>query len=298
MQKIIGNERTIKPTAEAVLARTREIIEAAQRGQSLCRTGQTPKESSRPEGTLKRSATSFPIQSCFPLNDEEWRLFVCLPGMAGMSGIPKKYLTGTPKYPEGTMLKYVDDSVRKMLYIYLKNIADAKEMGKGVIFSGGQSSGKTSCLALIAEAWGRKNGTQKKLSEWNPHYVPTMKYIQHNEFCNEYNSYPPDSLKLDWREGLKRLSNVDLLLYDDIGAGALTSIGSTNLLSVMESRICNNLVTCFTMNGKLEDLKSTSDGNLRRLAEKLKDALMAPVNFPNVDKREYTAWGDLGGVEK
>ncbi|HEY3379731.1 MAG TPA: hypothetical protein VGL77_19830 [Armatimonadota bacterium] len=240
--------------------------------------------------TAPSSQPSPPIfPTDFPATAEEWQAFCATPSIAGMAGFEAKYVDGSKRISGIT-----DAPARKIIRHYLEHIAWAHEHGKGLALCGGQGSGKTSVLALVAEAWGRKFGVRRHTDpawRFSPE-VPTMLYESGPAFALQHNMIPAESEREMKQAHLKRMCAVDLLLFDDLGSGDLSRNSGPALMTVFEYRITTGKVTCVTINGKLDDLKRVP--MMERLPDKLLDVIVRPIPFPATSRREAVPWDEIG----
>lgn len=123
-------------------------------------------------------------------------------------------------------------------YVIVAKMLDIKETG--IYLHGSIGSGKTYLMACLANDYARSG--------------KTVSFIRLGELLSELKGLFDDEEALNSRLQALRIS--DLLIIDDIGSENVTNWGRDDILfNALNHRMENQLLTCFTSNLSLKELK-------------------------------------------
>ena len=137
-------------------------------------------------------------------------------------------------------LKKGDNQLRKVGEKYCDNFKKCKEKGLGFLFIGNPGNGKTYLSNCIAN----------RLLE---NYIPVIS-VSINSLLDRirktYNTWGQEAED----EIIRRLSNADLLIIDDLGTEQLTDWSRSKIYNIIDSRYRNELPLIITTNKTIEDI--------------------------------------------
>jgi DNA replication protein DnaC len=172
---------------------------------------------------------------------------------------------------------------------YLAQLEPLAAEGVGLIFEGTVGAGKTSCLALIAEAEARRLGDVPmgplawKFGERSPRLL----YLTMPELADFLLQRNTDE---DWERRFDRLKELRVLFLDEVGTEYLEPFGLNRLFVLLDHRTQNNRVTHLALNGRMEELARTAVG------ARLYDRLLASnpvVTLTGASKRRPRTLAEL-----
>lgn len=212
--------------------------------------------------------------------------------VAGAAGFRQEHL--------GVTLAGVDaghdpSKVRAALADYLGALPRAAERGLGLVLEGGMGTGKTSALALIAEAAGRTFGLYDaaSCSGLYPTYRPQVRYLlmpQLARFLMERVAGVEGQTR--WRDEFDILKRAKFLLIDEFNAFYMDEYGTDKYLELMDERFSDRRVTCVALNGALADLRGHAIQ--ARIIEKMKPKMIL-LRFPGASRRQWATLAELQG---
>lgn len=151
-------------------------------------------------------------------------------------------------------------------YLYVENfIADFKDKGKGIyLYSATKGSGKTRLAISILNALIKK-------------YKVAAMYISSVNMLNEIKHTFRDDTTLNSYDVIKRISDVDVLLIDDLGVEKATGWSEEIITQVLENRMNFKKVTLFTSNMRISELDSKyKNGRVSSRIEKMTFEITMP----------------------
>lgn len=162
---------------------------------------------------------------------------------------------GFPASAIDPKLERVPADIRETVKLYLDTLPGRLAAGDGIIFIGGVGAGKTTALALIAQAAPSSGGVM--FTTMNNLFDELFRVGSRND-----------------EGGVKRVEDMyaakwSLLLLDDVGTeygGA--ELAMTRFHQLMEYRYSNKLATCISTNLSAEILKKNMPRIYDRLAER------------------------------
>ncbi len=176
----------------------------------------------------------------------------------------------------------VTDKKRVKLIKWLKEFYDnydPSKINKGLYLHGSFGSGKTFLLSALLNELREKKDVRYELI-----YYPELLRNLKNDFREVDNK-------------VSYLSNVEILVLDDIGAEKVTEWGRDEILgTILQHRMNNNLTTFFTSNLNIEELEKKLSGeagsidfiNASRIIERIKhlttDMELISINHRNIHK--------------
>jgi DNA replication protein DnaC len=225
---------------------------------------------------------------------------------AGRAGLPEKFSGyGRSLAWLVTEQPLVYPSIRR----YLENIERAVKVGRGLILAGGRGTGKTSTLALIAEAAHRTltvheeqqliyHEIEKDIKKYRTVYILRSIQTQYERmtrlapFLSRFTYGADAQREQDSRFNL--LQTVPFLLIDELGLGEFRNDAESLFFEIIESRIEAALPTCFAMNGTIDELHSTANSTMLRLLDKLKPG---SIYLQYAGESRRTTWGSSKDLE-
>lgn len=166
-----------------------------------------------------------------------------LRALYNLSRIPEKYRYNIPLKPE-----QVDIRSFEALNEYKETVIDRVEAGEGLyIWGKSTGSGKTSWACKIMSHYFRKIAFFTGLENEGLYiFLPTFL----EDLRDSYDSKDPD-----FEQVLSMVKECKLLIIDDIGAERVTSWVRERMVSIINTRVSNNLATIYTSNLSPEELK-------------------------------------------
>ena len=167
-----------------------------------------------------------------------------LRALYNLSRIPEKYRYNIPLKPEPA-----DVPAFEALNDYKEKVLTHIEDGEGLyIWSKSTGSGKTSWACKIMSHYFRKIAFNTGLeNEGLFIYLPTFL----EDLRNYYDTKDPE-----FEEVLEMLKKCKLLIIDDIGSEKFTEWVRERLVSIINTRVSNELTTLYTSNLSPEELKA------------------------------------------
>ena len=166
-----------------------------------------------------------------------------LRALYNLSRIPEKYRYNIPLKPE-----QVDIPAFEALNEYKESVLEKVEAGDGLyIWGKSTGSGKTSWACKIMSHYFRKVAFDTGLENEGLYiFLPT--------FLEDLRDYY-DNKDPDFEQVLSMVKDCKLLIVDDIGAERVTEWVRERMVSIINTRVSNNLATIYTSNLSPEELK-------------------------------------------
>lgn len=166
-----------------------------------------------------------------------------LRALYNLSRIPEKYRYNIPLKPE-----QVDIPAFEALNEYKESVLEKVEAGKGLyIWGKSTGSGKTSWACKVMSHYFRKIAFDTGLENEGLYiFLPTFL----EDLRDNYESKDPD-----FEQVLSMVKECNLLIIDDIGAERVTEWVRERMVSIINTRVSNNLATIYTSNLSPEELK-------------------------------------------
>ena len=161
-----------------------------------------------------------------------------------MSRIPERYCYNIPLVPEGK-----DLGAFEALNDFMKSVEERVEKGEGLyIWSESTGNGKTSWACKIMSYFFRKIAFNTGLENEGLYiFLPTFL----EDLRDNYDNKDPE-----FDEILRMIKTCRLLIIDDIGAERVTDWVRERMVSIINTRVSNNLTTIYTSNLSPEELRS------------------------------------------
>lgn len=166
-----------------------------------------------------------------------------LRALYNLSRIPEKYRYNIPLTPE-----QVDIPAFEALNEYKERVLEKVEAGEGLyIWGKSTGSGKTSWACKVMSHYFRKIAFDTGLENEGLYiFLPTFL----EDLRDNYESKDPD-----FEQVLSMVKGCRLLIIDDIGAERVTEWVRERMVSIINTRVSNNLATIYTSNLSPEELK-------------------------------------------
>lgn len=166
-----------------------------------------------------------------------------LRALYNLSRIPEKYRYNIPLKPE-----QVDIPAFEALNEYKESVLEKVEAGEGLyIWGKSTGSGKTSWACKVMSHYFRKIAFTTGLENEGLYiFLPTFL----EDLRDNYESKDPD-----FEQVLSMVKGCKLLIIDDIGAERVTEWVRERVVSIINTRVSNNLATIYTSNLSPEELK-------------------------------------------
>ena len=160
-----------------------------------------------------------------------------------LSRIPERYRYNIPLTPE-----QVDIPAFEALNGYKERVLEKVEAGEGLyIWGKSTGNGKTSWACKIMSHYFRKIAFDTGLENEGLYiFLPT--------FLEDLRDYY-DSKDPDFEQVLSMVKGCKLLIIDDIGAERVTEWVRERMVSILNTRVSNNLTTIYTSNLSPEELR-------------------------------------------
>ncbi|HES5423730.1 TPA: ATP-binding protein [Streptococcus pyogenes] len=167
--------------------------------------------------------------------------------------------------------KYLNEKGQayKVAYNYAKNFEQMKEDNVGLLFYGDVGSGKTYLACSIANELIERKQVKVKIMNLSQ----VINQIQKSAF------------KLDSNEIIDNLSNIPLLILDDLGIERDTSYAREQVYNIINSRYLKGRPTIFTTNLSLEIIQNPNiDLEYQRIYSRILE-MTIPVKVTGEDFR-------------
>ena len=166
-----------------------------------------------------------------------------LRALYNLSRIPEKYRYNIPLKPERA-----DIPAFEALNEYKESVLERVEAGDGLyIWGKSTGSGKTSWACKVMSHYFRKIAFDTGLENEGLYiFLPTFL----EDLRDNYDSKDPD-----FEQVLSMVKSCKLLIIDDIGAERVTEWVRERVVSIINTRVSNNLATIYTSNLSPEELK-------------------------------------------
>ena len=167
-----------------------------------------------------------------------------LRALYNLSRIPEKYRYNIPLKPE-----QADIGSFEALNEYKEKVLARVEAGEGLyIWGKSTGSGKTSWACKIMSYYFRKIAFNTGLENEGLYiFLPTFL----EDLRDSY-----DSREADFEQVLSMVKSCKLLIIDDIGAERVTEWVRERLVSIINTRVSNDLATIYTSNLSPEELRA------------------------------------------
>ena len=167
-----------------------------------------------------------------------------LRALYNLSRIPEKYRYNIPLKPEQADIKSFE-----ALNEYKESVLDRVKAGEGLyIWGKSTGSGKTSWACKIMSHYFRKIAFNTGLENEGLYiFLPTFL----EDLRDSY-----DNREADFEQVLSMVKSCKLLIIDDIGAERVTEWVRERLVSIINTRVSNDLATIYTSNLSPEELRS------------------------------------------
>lgn len=167
-----------------------------------------------------------------------------LRALYNLSRIPEKYRYNIPLKPE-----QVDIPAFEALNAYKESVLEKVEAGEGLyIWGKSTGNGKTSWACKVMSHYFRKIAFDTGLENEGLYiFLPTFL----EDLRDNYDSKDPD-----FEQVLSMVRECKLLIIDDIGAERVTEWVRERMVSIINTRVSNDLATIYTSNLSPEELKA------------------------------------------
>lgn len=166
-----------------------------------------------------------------------------LRALYNLSRLPDKY-----RYDIALGCTEIDEKVWDDLLSYMESVLDRVSEGKGLYIWGKHTgSGKTSWACKIMNFYFRKIAFKSGLENEGLYiFLPT--------FLEDLRSFY-DSPDPDFAEEMEMVKSCKLLIIDDIGAEKPSEWVRERMISIINTRVSNNLTTIYTSNLSPDELR-------------------------------------------
>jgi len=186
---------------------------------------------------------------------------------------------------EGMALFNVIPSARRLLEAFLREFGALTGRGCGLAFTGGQGTGKTACLALIAEACVRWLEAPKATPWESPR--PVVRYTRMPQLARRLADFVPGRETDAWWSEYERLQSCLVLLIDEFSVFTEGDRAGGMLLDLIDYRVSQRLPVFVALNARWDALRDDQSWTLAKCREKLEGAVREIV-IPGGSRR--TAW--------
>ncbi|EFL55163.1 ATP-binding protein [Finegoldia magna] len=183
----------------------------------------------------------------------------------------KRDCFSSPLQHQYTFEKYLNEKGQayKVAYNYAKSFEQMKEDNVGLLFYGDVGSGKTYLACSIANELIEREQVKVKIMNLSQ----VINQIQKSAF------------KLDSNEIIDNLSNIPLLILDDLGIERDTSYAREQVYNIINSRYLKGRPTIFTTNLSLEIIQNPNiDLEYQRIYSRILE-MTIPVKVTGEDFR-------------
>lgn len=166
-----------------------------------------------------------------------------LRALYNLSRIPERYRYNIPLKPE-----QADIPAFEALNAYKESVIERVRSGEGLyIWGKSTGSGKTSWACKVMSHYFRKIAFDTGLENEGLYiFLPTFL----EDLRDNYENKDPD-----FEQVLSMVKGCNLLIIDDIGAERVTEWVRERLVSIINTRVSNNLATIYTSNLSPEELR-------------------------------------------
>lgn len=183
----------------------------------------------------------------------------------------KRDCFSSPNQHQYTFEKFLNEKGQayKVAYNYAKSFEQMKEDNVGLLFYGDVGSGKTYLACSIANELIERKQVKGKIMNLSQ----VINQIQKSAF------------KLDSNEIISNLSNIPLLILDDLGIERDTSYAREQVYNIINSRYLKDRPTIFTTNLSLEIIQNPNiDLEYQRIYSRILE-MTIPVKVTGEDFR-------------
>ncbi|HER0460066.1 TPA: ATP-binding protein [Streptococcus pyogenes] len=183
----------------------------------------------------------------------------------------KRDCFSSPNQHQYTFEKFLNEKGQayKVAYNYAKSFEQMKEDNVGLLFYGDVGSGKTYLACSIANELIERNQVKVKIMNLSE----VINQIQKSAF------------KVDSNEIISNLSNIPLLILDDLGIERDTSYAREQVYNIINSRYLKGRPTIFTTNLSLEIIQDPNiDLEYQRIYSRILE-MTIPVKVTGEDFR-------------
>ncbi|HGI3069403.1 TPA: ATP-binding protein [Streptococcus agalactiae] len=183
----------------------------------------------------------------------------------------KRNCFSSPNQHQYTFERFLNEKGQayKVAYNYAKNFEQMKEDNVGLLFYGDVGSGKTYLACSIANELIEREQVKVKIMNLSQ----VINQIQKSAF------------KLDSNEIISNLSNIPLLILDDLGIERDTSYAREQVYNIINSRYLKSRPTIFTTNLSLEIIQNPNiDLEYQRIYSRILE-MTIPVKVTGEDFR-------------
>ncbi|HEN2374243.1 TPA: ATP-binding protein [Streptococcus agalactiae] len=183
----------------------------------------------------------------------------------------KRDCFSSPNQHQYTFERFLNEEGQsyKVAYNYAKNFEQMKEDNVGLLFYGDVGSGKTYLACSIANELIEREQVKVKIMNLSQ----VINQIQKSAF------------KLDSNEIIDNLSNIPLLILDDLGIERDTSYAREQVYNIINSRYLKGRPTIFTTNLSLEIIQNPNiDLEYQRIYSRILE-MTIPVKVTGEDFR-------------
>lgn len=183
----------------------------------------------------------------------------------------KRDCFSSPNQHQYTFERFLNEKGQayKVAYNYAKNFEQMKEDNVGLLFYGDVGSGKTYLACSIANELIERKQVKVKIMNLSQ----VINQIQKSAF------------KLDSNEIIDNLSNIPLLILDDLGIERDTSYAREQVYNIINSRYLKGRPTIFTTNLSLEIIQNPNiDLEYQRIYSRILE-MTIPVKVTGEDFR-------------
>ncbi|MDK8610836.1 ATP-binding protein [Aerococcus urinae] len=183
----------------------------------------------------------------------------------------KRDCFSSPNQHQYTFERFLNEKGQayKVAYNYAKNFEQMKEDNVGLLFYGDVGSGKTYLACSIANELIEREQVKVKIMNLSQ----VINQIQKSAF------------KLDSNEIISNLSNIPLLILDDLGIERDTSYAREQVYNIINSRYLKGKPTIFTTNLSLEIIQNPNiDLEYQRIYSRILE-MTIPVKVTGEDFR-------------
>lgn len=197
-------------------------------------------------------------------------------------------LSRIPKiYKKANIYNYIEDRDNKEVSQFLNevvdNIVSIIDEGTNFFFFGATpGTGKTFSAFVILNHYIYKTCTTSRFDFENPLGM----YVVHADLVDDLR-YRRDLDEVQYT--LKMISEVPLLIVDDIGSGTSSAFSRDQTYLIMNNRMNNSLSTIYTSNLNIAELRNSEVLGARNVSRLISNAV--GVEFTGRDRRLNTAKG-------
>jgi hypothetical protein len=183
----------------------------------------------------------------------------------------------------GVALSQVREPIRGFLAAFLADFPAHVKAGHGLAFTGGQGSGKSSCLALLAEAAARWIHVER--TQWDSYPRRAAVYARMPRLCRELSDFLPASERAGWEARYRELIQCPILLIDEVQAVSDDARSLSLLLDLVDDRVSARRPIFLAMNARWDALRDDPSPLIKQIREKL-EACTREAPIPKESRRE------------